>query len=195
MNSTALLENFTTGVLVTDEHVLDGDLIPKKVWTQHFVRVYVPASLATQQEPPVVYFSIQAWNFKNVSSNSSNIAVADFRIPQKPCSLPDPWPHNLISRARPTATSSTMPTKNVPAGTADDSGPALPKPASPSPPAQREISSVTAVSVGIFFLLMLLFLLAAGVWYRYNFVTLGHENEDERPLQDLEKAVEPGTQG
>lgn len=171
---------------MTEEHVLNGDLIPRNIWTQHFVRVYVPASGIAQQSSPVVYFSIRAWNSKNYSSNLSNVAVADFTIPQKPCHLPVPWPHDLTSRARPTASSSRKPTRNVTAGPGNDNG-----------PPQREKSLVTVVRVGILFLVLLLFFLAAGVWYRYKVVTLEIvkvENADGRPLPDLEKAVGSSTQ-
>lgn len=151
-----MLGNFTTGTLVTDEDVLDGNMIPGKIWTQHYVRLFVPSILVAEQDEPVVYFNIRAWNSKNGSSKLTNVAVPDFGAPQKRCRLPALWPDDLTSRVRRTPMSTTKATENEPAGPAEDRGSALPQPRPPAPPAWREISSVNLLNVGLLFIVILL---------------------------------------
>lgn len=186
-----LFDNFTTGALVTEDDVLDGDLIPKEPFEQHYVRLLVPASLVAQEDPPFAHFAIRTWNHKKAYSKLSNIANAYIYDPLRKCPRDFAWPHDLTPRARPKTTTTTTITERLPAGPTDDSESALPQPASPSPPTQVQVTSATLVTLGILLIVLLLVVVAAGVWYQHTEATEDLEGANEHPVRDPEKAVEP----
>lgn len=92
LNASELLEDtFGNATLITDDDIAAGDLIPRPYPTKHFIRICVPDSLLKQRQnsslAPVVYFAIRAWNTKNLSSEVSEIAIADFRTSNTHCLL------------------------------------------------------------------------------------------------------------
>lgn len=183
-----LFDNFSMTVQLTDDDVLDGDLIPKEAYEQHFVRILIPTSVLAEDDFPSVYFAMRTFNHKKAYSRLSNIAYGLYNDPRMRCYADIQWPHDLISRVRRTKTSTTAIAEDSPAGPADTGLPDLTQ--KPSSPTEPQLTSATLVSLGILFIVILLLFGCAGVWYLHRDTKRDFEDGNGHPGEDIGMVVE-----
>lgn len=185
-----LFDNFSMTVLLTDDDVLDGDLIPKKAYEQHFVRVLIPTTVLAEGDYPSVFFAIRTFNHKKAYSKISNLGNALYKDPRYRCDPDITWPHDLVSRVRRTKTPTTAIAEDSPAGPTDAGQPDVAYPRSPSPPSEPQLTSVSLVSLGILIIVILLLFAAAGVWDIYRDAKRDFEGGSGHTAEDVEMVVE-----